>query len=383
MVIKVGGRARAVPFDAVQQSRPYRPASPVRGTYACSRMKDLGGQIAYWDGAGARKTFTHPVNLDWLAEVGRNARVLDYGCGYGRVMAELSDHGFSDVSGVDPSPALIERGRRLRPDLHFSVLESPPDLAYASAAFDAVLLFAVLTCIPDNGAQRALVAELSRVLAPGGLLYVSDLVLQDDERNRDRYAAHAQEFGPPYGVFATDDGVVCRHHDIAHLRALLPDFDLLEEYEIEVANDHSHSSMTAVRRRWDGDTRGCASSTRCGLPGVVPGLEATSVISGQLGEPLNPALEVRVLGDEGLAGLTWDPSGRSRGGGLATRRWSGRARRGGRAPADNGRLRRVGAGWPDVAPGCPPGAPHRRSRAPVRIPAPLGGQRCCLSLGAC
>ncbi|MFI0961465.1 class I SAM-dependent methyltransferase [Streptomyces sp. NPDC021080] len=206
-------------------------------------MKDLGSQIAYWDGVGATKTFTHPVNPSWLAGVGASARILDYGCGYGRVMAELSDHGFSDVSGVDLSPTLIERGRRLSPDLRFAVLESPPDLMCASAGFDVVLLFAVLTCVPEEDAQRALIAELSRVLVPGGLLYVSDLVLQDDERNHSRYAAHAQQFGTPHGVFATDDGAVCRHHDITELRALLSDFDMVDEQRIDVATMNGHRSQ--------------------------------------------------------------------------------------------------------------------------------------------
>ena len=101
----------------------------------------------------------------------------------------------------------------------------------------------MLTCIPDDGAQQALVAELSRVLAPGGLLYVSALVLQDDKRNLDRYAAHAQQFGTPYGVFATDDGAVCRHHDTAHLRSLLPDFDMVEQHRIEVATMNGYRSQ--------------------------------------------------------------------------------------------------------------------------------------------
>ncbi|MEV7279276.1 methyltransferase domain-containing protein [Streptomyces sp. NPDC093111] len=206
-------------------------------------MKDLGSQIAYWDSVGATKTFTHPVNLSWLAGVGPDARVLDYGCGYGRVMAELSEHGFRDVSGVDLSPALIERGRQLRPDLRFAVLDSPPDLTYASGSLDVVLLFAVLTCVPDGNAQRALVDELNRVLAPGGLLYVSDVALQDDERNHSRYAAYARQFGTPYGVFATDDGAVCRHHDIAELRALLSGFDLVDEHRIEVATMNGHRSQ--------------------------------------------------------------------------------------------------------------------------------------------
>nr|WP_055508352.1 class I SAM-dependent methyltransferase [Nonomuraea pusilla] len=206
-------------------------------------MKEHGHQLAYWDTVGATKTFTHPVDAGWLAGVSPDARVLDYGCGYGRVMAELSEHGFSDVSGVDLSPALIERGRSLRPDLPFAVLESPPHLPHPSASFDVVLLFAVLTCVPDDAAQRALVAELSRVLAPGGLLYVSDVLLQDDERNHSRYTAHAERFGTPYGVFATDDGAVCRHHDIAELRALLSDFDLVDEHRIEVTTMNGHRSQ--------------------------------------------------------------------------------------------------------------------------------------------
>ncbi|MFI6509853.1 methyltransferase domain-containing protein [Streptosporangium sp. NPDC050855] len=203
-------------------------------------MNGLDRQLTYWDTAGAEKTFTHPVDPGWTTIMGREARILDYGCGYGRVIAELSRRGFSDVSGVDLSSALIARGHRLHPDLRLAVLESPPHLPYPPTSFDVVLLFAVLTCIPDDDAQRALIAELVRVLAPGGLLYISDMVLQDDERSRDRYAAYARRFGTPYGVFATDDGAVVRHHDIAGLYALLPEFDLMEERRISVVTMNGH-----------------------------------------------------------------------------------------------------------------------------------------------
>ncbi|MET9887988.1 class I SAM-dependent methyltransferase [Streptomyces sp. NPDC006430] len=205
-------------------------------------MRELDRQVAYWDTVGAAKTFTHPLELTWLAGVGRSARVLDYGCGYGRTMAELSAHGFREVSGVDLSPALIARGRRSRPDLDFAVLEDPPSLPYASSSFDVIVLFAVLTCIPDDDAQRKLVDELVRVLAPGGLLYVSDMIVQDDDRNRDRYAAHVAEFAGPYCVFTTSDGAVCRHHEPAHLRALLRDLDLVRERPIDVVTMNGHPS---------------------------------------------------------------------------------------------------------------------------------------------
>lgn len=232
----VTGRAT----NSYRQVRFRKYIGPRIEVVSCVSMTDFGGQIAYWEGPGSTKTFTHPLNLDWLADVRRAAPIVDYGCGYGRIMAELSDHGFSDVSGVDVSPALISRGRKMRPDLCFSVLDSPPTLPYASATRDVVLLFAVLTCVPDDEAQRALITELHRVLASGGLLYLSDVILQDDERNRNRYSAHARQFSSPYGVFATEDGAVCRHNDIGGLRALLSGFYAVDERTIEVATMNGH-----------------------------------------------------------------------------------------------------------------------------------------------
>ncbi|MDI6102093.1 class I SAM-dependent methyltransferase [Actinoplanes sp. NEAU-A12] len=198
-------------------------------------MDDTARQAHYWNTAGATKTFTHPLHGEWLAGLSHDSRILDYGCGYGRVTAELSDLGFTRVRGVDPSPALIARGRASRPDLDFAVVESPPAVDRPAAGIDVVVLFAVLTCVPDDQAQRALVAELRRVLAPDGLIYVSDLLLQSDRRNQRRYAAHAERGGGPYGVFETDDGAVCRHHDIAWLRSLFADFEPVDERRIDVA----------------------------------------------------------------------------------------------------------------------------------------------------
>jgi SAM-dependent methyltransferase len=214
-------------------------------------MDELARQTRYWDTSGATKTFTHPLHLAWLADLSRTARILDYGCGYGRTMAELRDQGFVNVSGVDISAVLIERGRRTRPDLDLAVIASPPALPHPAASFDIVMLLAVLTCIPDDQAQEALVAELDRVLAPGGLIHVSDLVLQPDERNRQRYAAYARTAREPYGTFTTDDGAVCRHHDPQHLRNLFARFELLDERHVDTVtmNGRRGSALQMLVRR--------------------------------------------------------------------------------------------------------------------------------------
>lgn len=113
----------------------------------------------------------------------------------------------------------------------FAVLPDPPRLPHARDSIDAVLLFAVLTCIPTNAGQRHLATELDRVLRPGGLLYLSDLCLQHDERNQSRYQKYAAEYGI-YGVFRTDDRAVCRHHTMDWLLHLFAGFDLRQAREV-------------------------------------------------------------------------------------------------------------------------------------------------------
>jgi SAM-dependent methyltransferase len=205
-------------------------------------VSDLDSQTAYWDAAAATKRFTHPLHMPWLDDVSRNAVILDYGCGYGRTMHLLEQQGFDNLSGVDTSPGMIAQASRLHPEMRFAVLDTPPRLACADASADVVLLFAVLTCIPGDQAQRRLIGELSRVLKPRGLLYLSDLLLQDDQRNRDRYARFAEHYDN-YGVFRTDDGAVCRHHPSDWFTSLLAGFESIDSRRITVSTMNGHESV--------------------------------------------------------------------------------------------------------------------------------------------
>ncbi|GAB3806559.1 class I SAM-dependent methyltransferase [Micromonospora zhanjiangensis] len=196
-------------------------------------MTDLGNQSGYWNSTGTLKTFGHPVEPSWLAGIDHRARILDYGCGYGRLAGLLVERGFQNVEGVDVAPNLIARAREQQPGARFTVLDRPPRLDRDDGSVDVVLLFAVLTCIPGDAAQRELVAELRRVLRPGGLLYVSDLCLQEDQRNSSRYQRFAARYGT-YGVFETGDGAVCRHHTVDWLDGLVAGFDLVATREVPV-----------------------------------------------------------------------------------------------------------------------------------------------------
>lgn len=202
-------------------------------------MDARASQLGYWNTTGAVKTFGHPVEPAWLDRIDRRARILDYGCGYGRVSGLLAERGFVTVEGLDPASNLIARARELRPDLRFAVLDDPPRLRHDDDSVDAVFLFAVLTCVPADSGQRELVAELRRVLRPGGLLYLSDLCLQDDQRNRDRYDRFAAKYGT-HGIFETGDGAVCRHHTLDWLHTLFSGFDVVASREVHVDTMNGH-----------------------------------------------------------------------------------------------------------------------------------------------
>ena len=208
-------------------------------------MSELDHQQRFWDTAGAAKTFTHPIDFTWLSRLTPAAQIIDYGCGYGRITALARQHGFANIEGVDISVRLVERARHSHPTLDFRVLPDPPALPYPDASVDAVLLLAVLTCIPTDTGQRDLIAELHRVLRPGGLLYVSDLLLQADQRNQARYQRDAESYGA-YGVFETDDGAICRHHSAQWLRNLLLDgftIDATRQVTVETMNANSANAL--------------------------------------------------------------------------------------------------------------------------------------------
>ena len=209
-------------------------------------MTDLNNQAGYWNSKGAAKTFGHPVALSWLNGIDRRARVLDYGCGYGRLAGLLVQQGFENVEGVDVAPRLVSRAKKEQPGARFTVLTNPPQLDHQADSVDLVLLFAVLTCIPDDAGQRELVTELRRVLRPGGLIYVSDLCLQEDHRNRSRYERFAAKYGT-YGIFETDDGAVCRHHTTDWLDHLFGDFHLVASREVAVETMNGRPARASQR----------------------------------------------------------------------------------------------------------------------------------------
>jgi SAM-dependent methyltransferase len=135
------------------------------------RMAAAYDQVA---GEFAQKNAVVPADLlevgpRFLQQAGREAIILDVGCGAGRDLAWLQTHGAA-VVGVDLSAGMLAQARPHAPGRLFQI--DMRDLPFADGVFGGVWSSASLLHLPKQDAPRAL-AEMRRVLAPHGPLMLS------------------------------------------------------------------------------------------------------------------------------------------------------------------------------------------------------------------
>jgi SAM-dependent methyltransferase len=149
--------------------------------------------------------------LDTFAElVGPAGPVGDLGCGPGRITGYLASRGL-DVFGLDLTPGMVAQARKAHPGLRFEVGDlAALDLADESLA-GAIAWYSLIHTPPER--LPLVVAELARVLAPGGRLLTAFQV-GDEQRHLSHAYGHdisldAYRLRPDFvaGLF-TDAGLV-------------------------------------------------------------------------------------------------------------------------------------------------------------------------------
>ena len=159
---------------AAETMKRFEPAPP-EGDPSYDGVADLYDEV--FDDIRVRQ-----VEWTWLerrvraagaAQAGHGLRLLDICCGNGALLEQLASR-LASGAGVDASPAMVRLARRrLAAAAHLDVRQvDGPALPFPDDSFDlavSLLSFRYLDWDP-------LMAELRRVLAPGGRLLVVDMV---------------------------------------------------------------------------------------------------------------------------------------------------------------------------------------------------------------
>ncbi len=118
-----------------------------------------------------------------VAELVKGKRILDIGVGGGRTtraLLELSD----DYIGVDYVQEMVDLCRQRFPGVRFEHADARAMPQFADHSFDFIVFAWAGICMVDHAGRMAILAEVRRLLAPGGVFLFSTYNRNSVEHDR-------------------------------------------------------------------------------------------------------------------------------------------------------------------------------------------------------
>lgn len=125
-----------------------------------------------------KRTYLTPDILEFKKFVKQGDKILDLGCGNGRLFELFNDKKHIQYTGVDPSEKLVEIARKKYPTGNFEI-GNGLDLKYAENSFDIIFSLAVMHHLPGKELRVQFLREAFKVLKHDGtmILTVWDLTI--------------------------------------------------------------------------------------------------------------------------------------------------------------------------------------------------------------
>jgi SAM-dependent methyltransferase len=121
---------------------------------------------------------------------GNEKLILDFGCGVGRFTASLAELGNCRAIGVDPIASLLALAP-LANNVEYRRMQGGR-IPLDDAAADVVFIVLVLGAITNERDLHATLAEIDRVLAPNGLLFIVENTTPKRANQSTRFRSYKQ-----------------------------------------------------------------------------------------------------------------------------------------------------------------------------------------------
>lgn len=113
----------------------------------------------------------------FLPQLKDDAKILDLGCGNGRLIKVLDQVGRNyDYLGVDFSANLLEQAKQKFPKYNFQLADMS-QLDFPECSFDAICLIASFHHLPNKKERLELLKKIHHWLKPGGVLFMTNWYL--------------------------------------------------------------------------------------------------------------------------------------------------------------------------------------------------------------
>lgn len=171
----------------------------------------------------ARVARTHLPRIQGIA-------VLDVGSGTGQYLNAWRSLGAARIVGSDLTATAVERLSQAMPDIRVLRMDISDSAALPQERFDAITCMDVLFHVVEDARLEQALANLKRLLKPGGVLFLSDIFVHGQDHKQEHFTTRSLA---TYTAALERNGLrVVQRHPVFHLlnRPLDSDSPLLHRW---------------------------------------------------------------------------------------------------------------------------------------------------------
>ncbi len=218
--------------------------------------RDIGeANVRRWSDLAESVTCTFPIERVDFSNVSLSAKILDYGCGSGRMLERLATLGYRDLVGWDPAVGMARVAKSVCPSATVFGGGDPRKPPFQPHEFDAVVLTAVLSSVVPTVERESLLVGVARLMAHDGRLLVGDFGYSDRPPYPTRYGATSSG---EERTFRTSEGICIHHFTRQELVGLVRRVGLQVELQKTASTSTLHGRRLPAHfvtaRRIPGDT---------------------------------------------------------------------------------------------------------------------------------